>query len=379
MDFNLSDETRALKALVADLVRDYGMPLERKRLRGEVITREDRQRATNAAKDAGLWGLNLPKEYGGIELSTIENVVVTEENSRCLAPIQFGGNAGPLLAGTEDQKQRYMWPLLTGEKRFAFAQTEPSGGSDPGGRMTTTAVRKDDRWIINGQKVFISGAGDADFILTVAVTDRDRRQHGGISMFIVDRDAPGLRLGRRLSMLDANLPTWEVFFDDCEVPEENLLGAEGTGFATAQKLLSSARMNIGAQAVGIADRCLQMMTEYAKGRVLFGEPIAHKQAIQGMIVDSWVEVHQMRLAVHHAAWKNDQGNDTRVEAGLVKYLGSEMVGRVVDRAIQVHGALGASRDLPLAHWYDQVRMMRLYEGPTEVQKYRVVARALLGD
>jgi len=157
-----------------------------------------------------------------------------------------------------------------------------------------------------------------------------------------------------------------------------VIGEPGSGFSAAQELLSGARMNIGAGAVGIADRCVKMMIEHAKNRVVFGEPLARKQAVQGMIVDSWVDVHQMRLVVYHAAWKNDCGEDTRIEAGMVKFLASEMVGRVVDRAIQIHGAMGTAMELPLAHWYERVRMMRIYEGATEVQKYQVVARALLG-
>jgi len=136
-------------------------------------------------------------------------------------------------------------------------------------------------------------------------------------------------------------------------------------------------MNIGAKAVGIASRCVEMMIEHAKTRVAFGEPLARKQAVQASIVDSWVDVHQTRLVVHHAAWKNDRGEDTRIEAGLVKFLGSEMVGRVVDRAMQLHGASGMAMDSPLAHWHSDVRPMRVFEGPTDVQRYRVVARALL--
>ena len=175
----------------------------------------------------------------------------------------------------------------------------------------------------------------------------------------------------------SGMHTHELVFDSVKVSAENVVGEPGSGFGAAQGLLSRARMNIGARAVGIAARCVEMMIEHAKNRVVFGEPLARKQAVQAMIVDSWVDVHQTRLVIHHAAWKNDRGEDTRIEAGMVKFLGSEMVGRVVDRAIQIHGAMGATMELPLAHWYDRVRMMRIYEGATEVQKYQVVARALL--
>lgn len=382
MDFELPEHTREIKGLVRRLVEQYAMPLEQKFLRGERVTEGDHAGMTAAAKEVGLWGLNLPAEYGGAALSTLDNVVITEENSRTLIPIQFGGNAGFLLACTDEQKERYLYPVLRGEKRYAFAQTEPSGGSDPGGMMETVAVRDGDNWVINGSKIFITRAGEADFTVVMAVTDKQKRQHGGVTAFLVDRDTPGLRLIRQIPVMragghDGFIGPWELHFEDCVVPASQVLGEAGMGFRLAQRGLSSARMNIGAQCVGIADRCLEMMIGYAKQRVLFGEPLAAKQSIQSMIVDSAVELQSTRLLTYDAAWKNDQGKDTRVEAGMMKLLGSEMVGRVVDRAIQIHGAYGVTTELPFSHWYTRVRMMRIYEGASEVQKYQVVARALL--
>ena len=353
------------------------MPLEHKLLRGETITPADLVPGRAAAKKAGLWGLSLPKEYGGADLSTLDNVVIAEENERCLVPLAFGGRVpGFLLRLNERQKEKYFYPVLKGEKRYAFAQTEPSGGSDPGGQIRTTATRNANGWVINGTKVFISRVTIADFFIVVALTDRERRQHGGITLFLVDRDAPGVSIGRAIPMLGGRT-THELFFDNVEVSDDAVVGKPGSGFASAQRLLSKARMNIGAKAVGIAARCVEMMITQAKSRVAFGEVLARKQAVQAMIVDSWVDVHQTRLVTYHAAWKNDRGQDTRVEAGMVKFLGSEMVGRVVDRAMQLHGAAGTALDSPLAHWHNEVRAMRIFEGPTEVQRYQVVARALL--
>lgn len=377
MDFELPEETKALQKLVRQLVDKYQMPLEQKVLRGESIAAADLMPGRKAAREAGLWGLSLPKEYGGAALSTLDNVVIAEESERCLVPLQFGGRVpGFLLRLNETQRQKYLYPVLKGEKRYAFAQTEPSGGSDPGGQIRTTATRKGAAWVINGSKVFITFAAVADFFIVVAVTDQERRQHGGMTLFLVDRETPGLTIGRAIPMIGAKT-THELFFDNVEVPDDAVIGKPGTGFASAQGLLSTARMNIGAKAIGIAQRCVEMMIDHAKTRVAFGEPLAAKQAVQAMIVDSWVDVHQTRLITHHAAWKNDRGEDTRVESGLVKFLGSEMVGRVVDRALQLHGASGAALDSPIAHWYGHVRTMRIYEGPTETQRYRVVARALL--
>ena len=377
MEFDLPEETKALKALVRQLVETHQMPLEHKLLRGETITPADLVPGRAAAKKAGLWGLSLPKEYGGADLSTLDNVVIAEENERCLVPLAFGGRVpGFLLRLNERQKEKYFYPVLKGEKRYAFAQTEPSGGSDPGGQIRTTATRNADGWVINGTKVFISRVAIADFFIVVALTDRERRQHGGITLFLVDRDAPGVTIGRAIPMLGGRT-THELFFDNVEVSDDAVVGKPGSGFASAQRLLSKARMNIGAKAVGIAARCVEMMITQAKSRVAFGEVLARKQAVQAMIVDSWVDVHQTRLVTYHAAWKNDRGEDTRVEAGMVKFLGSEMVGRVVDRAMQLHGAAGTALDSPLAHWHNEVRAMRIFEGPTEVQRYQVVARALL--
>ncbi len=385
VDFALPEHTRAIKDLVRRLVNDFSLPMEERFLRGERISLDEREAGSKAAAAVGLWGLNLPKSLGGAELSTIDNVVVTEENNRTLFPIHFGGNTSGLLeACAGEQREKYLMPVLRGEKRMAFAQTEPSGGSDPGNQMQTKAVRDGDDWIINGSKVFISGAHRADFVVVMTVTDSQLRQRGGITAFLVDRDTPGFNVIRNIPIMTASPnDDWigpgpsELQFDNCRVSTSQVLGEVGGGFKLAQITLSNARMNIGAQCVGIADRCYDMMVAHAKNRVLFGSALAAKQAIQAMIVDSYVDVHTTRLVVHHAAWKNDQGEDTRVEAGMVKLLGSEMVARVVDRAIQVHGGYGVTTELPFAHWYNRIRPMRLYEGPTELQKFQVVARALL--
>ena len=286
MEFDLPEQTKALKSLVRRLVDTHQMPLEQKLLRGETIAPEDLAPGRAAAKAAGLWGLGLPKEFGGADLSTLDNVVIAEENERCLVPLAFGGRApGFLLRLKERQKEKYLYPVLKGEKRYAFAQTEPSGGSDPGGQICTTATRSGDGWVISGSKTFISRVAHADFFIVVALTDPERRQHGGITLFLVDRDAPGVTIGRAIPMLGART-THEIFFDNVEVSEDAVVGKPGSGFASAQRLLSKARMNIGAKAVGIAERCVEMMIAQAKSRVAFGEVLARKQAVQATIVDS---------------------------------------------------------------------------------------------
>lgn len=382
MDFQLPEHTRAIKALVRRLATEHGIPLERKLLSGEHVTDEDQERLTKAAADVGLWGLNLSKEDGGAELSTLDNVVVTEENYRTLVPIEFGGDPLILQACEGEQRKRFLEPVLRGERRIAFAQTEPSGGSDPGNQMRTTAVRDGDDWVLNGSKVFITDVDRASFIVVMAVTDTGKRQRGGVSAFIVEKGTPGFEVVRQIPVLraaphDIGYRQFELLFTDCRVPHAQLLGNAGEGFTLAQKFLGNVRLNMGTRGIGIADRCLDMMKTYAKQRVLFGEPLAEKQAIQSMIVDSWIDVHTSRLVAYEAATKNDAGLDIRMEAALVKLMGTEMVARVVDRAIQIHGGYGVTTELPFAFWYSRIRQMRIVDGPSEVHKYQVLGRALV--
>jgi acyl-CoA dehydrogenase len=382
VDFELPEHTRAIKGLVRRLATDFCIPLERKLLAGEPVSDEEQAGLTKAAANVGLWGLNLSKEFGGAELSTLDNVVVTEENYRTLVPIEFGGDPLILQACVGEQRERFLQPVLRGEHRLAFAQTESSGGSDPGNQMRTTAVRDGDDWILNGSKVFISDVDRASFVVVMAVTDAGKRQHGGVSAFIVEKGSPGFEVVRFIPVIraaahDIGYRQYELLFNDCRVPHSQLLGEAGEGFALAQKFLGNVRLNMGTRGIGIADRCLEMMKVYAKERVLFGEPLAQKQAVQGMIVDSWIDVHTARLVAYEAATKNDEGLDIRMEAALVKLMGTEMVARVVDRAIQIHGGYGVTTELPFAFWYARVRQMRIVDGPSEVHKYQVLGRALL--
>jgi acyl-CoA dehydrogenase len=372
-----AEETRALQTLVSKLVAQYQMPLERKLLRGDRVEDDDYLPGREAARAAGLWGIDVPEEYGGAALSMTQRMVVTEENYRCLTPIRFGGGALPMLFELrQDQKNKFLYPILSGEMQFAFAQTEPGGGSDPGGAMRTTAKKVKNGWVINGTKVFISLVPRADYIFVFAVVDPAKRQRGGISMFAVHRDNPGIKLKRPIEMLGGFI-THELIFEDCEVPDEDLLTTDGDGFKAAQTALCQARFDVGARALGVAQRCYEMMVTYAKQRTVFGEQLSEKQAIQSMIVDSWIDIHQTRLTLYDGAAKQDAGLDTRIEAGLVKMLATELVCRVIDRAIQIHGAAGCALDNPLAHWYNTQRLARIYEGPTELHKYRVLARHLL--
>jgi acyl-CoA dehydrogenase len=373
--YEFREDTRAVKDLVRRLVNDFQMPLEARVLRGETLTHTDYEPGRQAAKKAGLWGLGMPQEFGGAALPLVDRLAITEENFRCLTPVRFGGKALPsLLALQGEQRARYLDPFLAGTKSLAFAQTEPGGGSDPAGAIRTQARRKGDGWVINGTKVWISNVADADVVFVVARTDKDKRA-SGISMFAVEAGNPGM-VKREIPML-GGFRTHELIFDACELPGHALVSAEGGGFRNAQQALSAARFDVAARALGIAQRCLDMMIGYAKDRVLFGEPLSEMQSAQAAIVDSWVEIQQNQLLLYRSAEKHDHGEDTRVEAGMVKMTCTEMADRVIDRAIQLYGAAGCALDNPLAHWYNHQRLARIYEGPTELHKYRVLARHLL--
>lgn len=370
------EDTRAIVDLTRKLVHKHQMPLEARKLQGGEITPQDLLPGTRAAREVGLWGLTLPETLGGAKLTVTQQLAVIEENFQCLVPLRFGGQVPPFLFNaTGVQKERYLDPCLEDRLRYAFAQTEPSGGADPGNAIQTRAVKRGDKWVINGTKVFISSVGPAEVIFVVAVTDQEKRQHGGISMFAVDKSNPGLNVSRDIQTLDGMI-TNELIFDNCEVPEDALIGASGEGFRNAQIILSQARFGVGARALGIAMRTLDMMTEYAKQRVTFGSALSQKQAIQAMVVDSWIDINQCRLMMYAAARKADAGHDTRVEASLIKMQATEVVGRVLDRGVQIFGAAGVSLDNPIAHWYRSQRPARIYEGPTEVHKYHVLARHL---
>ncbi|WOH63888.1 acyl-CoA dehydrogenase family protein [Bradyrhizobium sp. BWA-3-5] len=373
--YEFKEETRALVDLVRRIVKDHQMPLETRKLRGEKVTSADYRPGREAARKVGLWGLSLPRELGGANLSLVDRIAVIEENKKCLTPLRLGGEVLPnLLHLRGEQKARYLDPFLSDATAICFALTEPGGGSDPARKTSTYAKRESDGWVINGSKIWITDFDDADRVFVFARTANDKTG-GSLSMFAVEKSNPRL-IARPVPML-GNYTTHQLTFDNCRVDEFARIGAEGAGFKGAQEALNATRFGNAASALGIAKRCYDMMVEYAKQRVLFGGPLSDKQAIQSMIADSWIEIQQNRLMMYTCAEKHDRGEDTRVEASMVKLTCTEMVGRVVDRAIQVHGGAGCTYEGPLAHFYDNQRMQRIWVGASEVLKYRVLARHLL--
>jgi acyl-CoA dehydrogenase len=333
------------------------------------------------AKSIGLWLLDIPKEYGGADLDLLTRCVISEELGRTVViPYRINEVFGPdvrppLLYCKGEQKEKYLHPVLNGEKRMCFALTEPDAGSDPAA-MQTRAVRDGDDFIISGTKRFISGAGYSQFAQVWALTDPEKRARGGITSFLVDLDTPGVNLTRQQPTMMGDSP-WEIVFENVRVPVANVLGEVGGGFAMTQEWLTDGRVRChGAQSVGMAQRALEMMMDYSQDRITFGKPLSERQIIQFMISDSAMEIHAARLMVHECAWRYDRGENVRDTSYMVKITCTEMASRVVDRAIQVFGGMGLTKELPLEWMYRQLRSIRITEGATEVLRWRL-ARNLL--
>jgi acyl-CoA dehydrogenase len=307
-------------------------------------------------------------------------VVVWEEIARTIAmpprgPSVFGPDIRPVLFTLNPaQKEKYLFPVLRGEKKTAFAQSEPDAGSDPGA-MRTTAVRNGDRYVINGYKRWITGGADADFFQLVAATDRSKGSRGGLSMFLVDANTPGVKIVRKTPTMMGDEPC-EIAFDDVRVPAENMIGREGEGMRAAQSWITAGRLYQACRGLGVARRCIDLMVSYAKQRVTFGAPLADRQAVQFMIADSFMEHHMAQLLVYQLAARTDAGAATRHESYLVKIAGTELGFRVADRCMQIHGAMGLATEMPISKMWRDARSFMITEGPVEVMRM-VLARDLL--
>jgi acyl-CoA dehydrogenase len=382
MDFELPEELRMLKATLRRFVDSELIPIERQTVtaEGEEIKPEYLARFEQRAKDLGIWMIEVPEEYGGAGIGQLGRAVVLEELSRTIAlPARGEGITGPsvraiLYTLTGELKEKYLMPVLRGEKKVCFAQTEPDAGSDPGG-MRTSAVRDGDHYVINGVKRFITGADKASFMQLMAATDRTKGSHGGISCFLVDMDTPGVKVTTSYQTMMGDRP-WEIVLDNVRVPATQLIGEEGKGFALAQKWLGAGRIKHGARALGVAERMLEMSTSYAKQRSTFGRPLADRQAIQWKLADMYIELQAARLLVYKAATRLDKGEDAREDCYVAKYFADEMAFRACDQCMQIHGGIGLTTDLPIEKMWRQQRSYRITEGASEVMKM-VIARHVL--
>jgi alkylation response protein AidB-like acyl-CoA dehydrogenase len=378
MDLTLTDEEREIRDWVRTFVTKELMPLEPKVLERERhgergFSLEELRALQEKAKQSGFFGVLTPEEYGGMGLSSLMAALIETELGRTFVQFKFGGDADNILFHANDeQKKRYLEPTISGERYSCFAITEPGAGSDAR-NIRTAAVRDGDEWVINGEKTFITGGDIADFTMVFAVTDKEKGADGGVTCFLVDRDA---------GWTSASIPTmgeWgpaSLSFQDVRVPHSAILGEEGRGFALAMKWIGKGRFMLPARALGACERLVEMAMEQAKNRVTFGEPIANRQAIQWMIADSAVEIEALRWLVLTAAWQVDHGIDSRQSQSIAKLYGGVQANQIVDRVLQIHGGMGYTRELPVERWYRELRLLRIYEGTDEIQR-RTIARNLL--
>jgi len=385
MDFELAEEHRMLKDLVAKFVRDELMPLEDGVMareaegKGLSLGAAENARLDEVSRNLGLWGLDAPEDVGGSDLPMVAMVGVEEEMGRTVTPYTLPPDSPNLrmLMQTVNERQRaaYLAPYVAGKTVSAIGISEPGAGSDPAA-MTTRAVRDGDDWIIDGRKIWITRAAEADFTILMAVTDREKGARGGISAFLVDKGTPGFNVLRRIPMLGGQY-SYEVALEGCRVEGWKLLGQEGSGFAPMQTRLGTRRIQMAAWSVGMAQRAIDMLLEYAPQRKTFGAPLSERQAIQFWVAEAATKIHATRLMTYDCAWKLDQGRDVRSEISMIKWYATEMAYETVDRVMQAFGAMGMTKELPLQLMQAKLRTMRIYDGPTEIHKW-VVARNLLG-
>jgi acyl-CoA dehydrogenase len=381
MDFDIPEDVRLLRDSVRRFVREVLHPVERE------IEETDRipPHIVEELRKIGLFGLAIPQEYGGLGLTLLAQCVVFEELAKASLCFRSRvgtnngiGSLGILFDGTEEQKRTYLPKLASGEWTGAFALTEPNAGSDAAA-IESTAVRQGDVFILNGRKQWITNADVAEVFTVMAVTDRDKRARGGITAFLVHRDTPGLTITRpHATMGFRGSHVCDLIFEDARVPAAKVLGKVGDGFKVAMKVLERGRLTMGAVCVGAAQRLLELSVAHAKQRVQFGKPIAEQQAIQFMLADTATEIYACRSMLHQTAWRMDRGERPTKEVAMVKLHCSEMVGRAADRAVQIHGGMGYMRDSPVERYYRDVRLIRIYEGTSEIQRL-IIAREVLKE
>ena len=386
IDFEIPAEAKAIREKVRQWVHDECIPAEKelasgrdyKELLGELRAK---------ARARGLWLPFVPKEYGGMGLGPLANALVQMELGESHLGALSMNSQGPddatiltLLAhGTEFQKEKFLKPLLNGEKRVCYSMTEKAAGADATGMQTRAVKDGNENYILNGEKWFSSAASAADLALVMAMTDPDAPRHQRYSTFIVELPNPGYKIKRDIPTMALEGPLShimggghaEIEIKDLVVPAENLLGGEGQGFNMGQHRLAYGRLRHGMHNVAMAQRALDMAAAHITQRSTFGQPLHSRQAVQFMMAECATQLYISRLMLLHIAYKAEKGMDLRQENSMAKVYLAHMVHKVVDTAIQLHGALGYSRDLPLAGWYTGIRSQRLVDGPDEVHRWTV--------
>jgi len=379
MNFELTKEQKMLQEEVRKFAQEELAPLAPELDK----TGEFPKESIKKAAEMGLLGIIIPEKYGGAGMDFVSLAIVAEELCRACAStglvitVNNSLAAYPILAfGTEEQKQKYLPKLASGEVLGAIGITEAGAGSDVAG-METTARREGDYYILNGSKRFITNAGVAGIFVVFAYTNKELK-HKGISAFIVERDTPGFSIGKHEDLMGMRATAnAELIFEDVKVPKENLLGNEGDGFKICMNTLDTSRIDIGAQAVGIAQAAFDKAFAYAKERKTFGQPICEHQFIQGMLAEMATRIHAARLMVYYAAFLKDQGKPRiSKEASMAKWFASETAVEVTRKAVQIHGGYGYTKDYEVERHYREAKVLEIYEGTSEIQKI-VIARSLL--
>ncbi|NCU17423.1 acyl-CoA dehydrogenase family protein [Pallidibacillus pasinlerensis] len=370
MDFRFTEEIESLRSIVRKFIREevepYAMEIEENDKIPEHIIEK--------SKELGLFGLSIPEEYGGLGLDMVGKCGVFEELGKThngyttLIGAHNGiGTVGIVELGNEYQKQKYLPKMASGEWIGAYALTEPSAGSNAA-NLKTTAVRKGDKYIINGSKHFITNAIDAHVFTVMAVTDPSKGPKG-ITSFIVEKDFPGFIIGnveKKMGLRGSH--SAELFFENLEVPVENVLGEEGEGYVNALKILANGRAGLAARNLGSAEKLLELSLEYTSEREQFGKPIIEIQAVQHMLAEMSIQIETLRSLVYRVAWMTDQKMRIVKEAAIAKYYGSEVYNKVADLAVQIHGGMGYVQDYPIERYYRDARITKIYEGTSEIQK-----------
>jgi alkylation response protein AidB-like acyl-CoA dehydrogenase len=376
MMYELPEELKMLQQTMRRFVEKECRPLERQLCYEDPdwveLPKEMADHLTKVLKDNGLWALYAKEEYGGGGLNALGMVVCEEEVSKTTIgtahhnPIRAGNPPGILYNCKGSQVDRYLIPVVQGEKRTAMANTEPGAGSDAAA-IRTTAVRDGDKWIINGTKLFSTMADTADFLTMTALTDKEKRGKGGITMFIVDTDTPGFSVAKKVPVIRPQYST-ELVFDNVVLTDENVLGEVGQGLDLFKEWTATGRLKMAAKALGMAQRAHDLALEYAKIRNTFGQTLSKRQAIQWMLVDNALDLKTARLLIHETAAKIDAGQKIPEEASMCKLYSVEAAYRVLDRSIQIHGGMGLTKELPIERWFREVRVMRIVEGASEIQR-----------
>ncbi len=380
MDFRFTEEIEMLRKTVRDFVQteveSVAMEIEEKD--------EIPAHIVEMSKAMGLFGLSIPDKYGGLELDMVGKCAIYEELGKThngfttLIGAHTGiGSVGIVELGTEEQKQKFLRPLAEGKKMGAYCLTESGSGSDSAG-MRTTAVKDGDDYILNGSKIFITNAGEAEIYVVFAVTDPTAK-HKGITAFIVEKGTPGFSMGKKEKKLGIrSSPTLEVVFEDVRVPKENMLGEEGQGFKIAMMTLDGGRNGIAAQALGIAQGAYEHALHYAKERNQFGKPIAALQAIQFKLADMATKIEVARLLTYQAAWLEDQGLPYGKASAMSKVFAGDTAMEVTTEAVQVFGGYGYTREYPVERFMRDAKITQIYEGTNEIQRL-VISNYLLKE